>query len=48
VYRVLDQGIGVEQAIAEARALQMNDPAYEARARDYIRRHARETQGVER
>jgi len=39
VYRVLDQGIGVEQAIAEAKSLQMIDPAYEAKARDYIRRH---------
>lgn len=35
-YRVLDEGVGMEQAIAEAKAMQMVDPAYEARAREYV------------
>jgi protein tyrosine phosphatase (PTP) superfamily phosphohydrolase (DUF442 family) len=35
-YRVLDDGVGIEQAIAEAKAMQMADPAYEARAREYV------------
>jgi len=39
VYRALDKGVPVEQAIAEAKAMQMIDPTYEEKARDYIRRH---------
>ena len=38
-YRVLDEGVGIEQAIAEAKAMQMVDPAYEARAREYVAAH---------
>ncbi|MFZ4575900.1 MAG: hypothetical protein ACOYN0_16025 [Phycisphaerales bacterium] len=40
-YRVLDQGVPVEQAIAEAKALRMRDPALEARAREYVAAHAK-------
>jgi len=36
-YRVLDKGISVEQAIGEAKAMQMLDPLMEAKTRDYIR-----------
>ncbi len=39
-YRALDKGIPVDQAIAEARAMQMIDPQLESKARDYIRRRA--------
>lgn len=39
-YRALDKGIPVEQAIAEANALQMVDPLMESKTRDYIRRKA--------
>lgn len=35
-YRVLDANIPLEQAIAEAKAMQMKDPAMEARTREYI------------
>ncbi len=37
-YRALDKGIPVEQAIAEAKAMQMVDPLMESKTRDYIRR----------
>lgn len=37
-YRALDKGVPVEQAIAEARAMQMLDPLMESKTRDYIRR----------
>ncbi len=40
VYRVLDRGVGVEQAMAEARRGGMKDSALEARARQYIERRA--------
>jgi uncharacterized protein (TIGR01244 family) len=36
-YRVLDENVPIEQAIAEARALKMS-PEIEAKARDYIAR----------
>lgn len=39
-YRVLDKGIPVEQAIAEAKAMQMVDSLMESKTRDYIRRMA--------
>lgn len=39
-YRALDKGIPVEQAIAEAKAMQMLDPLMESKTRDYIRRQA--------
>lgn len=39
-YRALDKGIPVEQAIAEAKAMQMVDPLMESKTRDYIRRKA--------
>lgn len=42
-YRALDKGVPVEQAINEARAMQMIDPQLEAKARDYIRRRAAAT-----
>ncbi len=35
-YRVLDQGVELEQAIQEAREVGLRDEAYEQRARDYI------------
>lgn len=37
-YRALDKGIPVEQAINEAKAMQMRDPLMESKTRDYIRR----------
>jgi uncharacterized protein (TIGR01244 family) len=40
-YRALDRGIPVEQAIAEAKAMQMVDPLMETKTRDYIRRKAK-------
>lgn len=39
-YRALDKGVPVEQAIAEAKAMQMVDPLMETKTRDYIRRKA--------
>lgn len=38
-FRVLDQGVPLEQAVAEARDAGMRSPEYEAVARDYIARH---------
>lgn len=38
-YRALDRGVAVEQALGEAKAMQMLDPLAESRTRDYIRRH---------
>jgi len=38
-YRVLDRGIPVEQAMNEARAMQMVAPGMEPKARDYLSRH---------
>jgi uncharacterized protein (TIGR01244 family) len=35
-YRVLDQGVALEQAVEEARQIGLRDEAYEQRARDYI------------
>jgi protein tyrosine phosphatase (PTP) superfamily phosphohydrolase (DUF442 family) len=40
-YRALDKGIPVDQAIAEAKAMQMVDPLMESKTRDYIRRKAK-------
>ncbi|MFO0826563.1 MAG: hypothetical protein U0572_00290 [Phycisphaerales bacterium] len=37
-YRAVDVGVPVEQAIAEAKAVGMMDPALESATRDYIRR----------
>ncbi len=37
-YRVLDQNIPIDQAIAEARVLQMRGPEMEAKAREYVER----------
>lgn len=37
-YRVLEQGIPIDQAIAEARALQMRGAEMEAKAREYVER----------
>jgi uncharacterized protein (TIGR01244 family) len=39
-YRVLDQGVDLEQAVMEARRVGMGSPAYEALAREYIARRA--------
>lgn len=39
-YRTLDKGVPIEQAIGEAKAMQMLDPLMESRTRDYIQRHA--------
>ncbi len=38
-YRVLDKNVALEQAISEARAMQMLDPKFEARTREYIQKH---------
>jgi uncharacterized protein (TIGR01244 family) len=43
VYRTLDRGVPVEQAMAEARAVRLVDPLMESKARDYIRRRASAT-----
>lgn len=37
-YRVLDEGVALEQALAEAKTVGMRTPAYEAKAVDYIGR----------
>ncbi len=37
-WRVLDGGLSVEEALAEARTVGLRTPAYEAKARDYIER----------
>lgn len=37
-YRTLDKGLPIDQAIGEARAMQMLDPLMESKTRDYIRR----------
>jgi ubiquinone/menaquinone biosynthesis C-methylase UbiE len=39
-YRVLDQGVPIETAIEEAKTIGLRSPEYEAKARDYIHRHA--------
>jgi uncharacterized protein (TIGR01244 family) len=39
-YRVLDRGVDVERAIAEAKSARMVDPALEAKVREYIARRA--------
>lgn len=38
-YRVLDGGLSVEDALAEAKVVGLKSPDYEAKARDYIKRH---------
>lgn len=38
-YRVLDQGMELDDALAEAKVVGMRTPAYEARALDYISQH---------
>ncbi len=40
-YRVLDEGIEVEAALAEAKTVGLRSPAYEQKALDYIRRMQR-------
>lgn len=37
-YRVLDNGLSVDQALTEARTVGLKSPAYEQIARDYIKR----------
>lgn len=39
-YRALDRSIPIEQAIAEAKAMQMHDPLMESKVREYIRRRS--------
>ncbi len=39
-WRVLDGGVSFEQALAEAREIGLSNAAYEAKARDYVQRHA--------
>lgn len=39
-HRVLDQGVPLEAALAEARQIGLKTPAYEERAREYIKQHA--------
>lgn len=43
-YRVLDQGVPLEQALKEAKVIGMRNPDYEAKALDYVRRM--QAQGV--
>lgn len=38
-YRTLDAGVPLEQAMAEAKAIGLTDPAFESTTRDYIGRH---------
>lgn len=38
-FRVLDQGVDLEQAVEEAKQAGMRTPEYETMARDYIARH---------
>lgn len=40
-YRVLDGGLAWEDALAEARLVGLKLPAYETRAQEYVREHAR-------
>jgi hypothetical protein len=44
-YRVLDQAIPIEQAMGEAKAMQMVDPLMESRTRDYISRRSQSRGG---
>jgi len=39
-FRVLDQGLALEAAVLEAKAIGLKTPEYEAMARDYVARHA--------
>jgi uncharacterized protein (TIGR01244 family) len=39
-FRVLDQGVELEAAVAEAKAIGLKTPEYEALARDYVARHS--------
>ena len=41
-YRVLDEGAGLDEAVAEAKVVGLRTPAYETKARDYIERHRAE------
>ncbi len=38
VYRVLDEGIPLEQALVEAKTIGLRSPEYEAKAREYVER----------
>jgi uncharacterized protein (TIGR01244 family) len=38
-WRVLDGGVGLEAAVAEARAIGLKSAEYESKARDYVTRH---------
>jgi protein tyrosine phosphatase (PTP) superfamily phosphohydrolase (DUF442 family) len=38
-YRVLDGGLGYEDALVEAKTVGLKTPAYEQKAREYIERH---------
>lgn len=45
-YRAVDDGIPVDEALAEAKIVGIKSPAYEAKARDYIKRkHVTKTPG---
>jgi protein tyrosine phosphatase (PTP) superfamily phosphohydrolase (DUF442 family) len=37
-YRVLDQGVELEAAVAEAKVVGLKTPEFEAKARDYVAR----------
>lgn len=39
-FRVLDQGVELEAAVAEAKSIGLKSPELEAKARDYVARHA--------
>lgn len=38
-WRVLDGGLGLEEAVAEAKTIGLRSPELESRARDYVARH---------
>ena len=38
-WRALDEGVDLETAVEEAKSIGLKKPAYEEKARDYVRRH---------
>jgi len=45
-HRVLDEGVPLEAALQEAKTIGLRSPEYEAKARDYIQRHAEREHSV--
>ncbi len=46
-FRVLDQGVPIERAVAEAKTIGMGNPVYEQRARAYVARQLARTRALE-